>query len=160
MSSPFEPAGATADPLAAIDEAAGLTRVAGGDPETITLMRLGMRMFTRQAGVSPRLRQLVEDMLEGRSTIDVVMRDPEFDSIISTRLDTVAAAVEQLPEDERPSMEWFAARSAAGDEPTTDRQLSALMRRADPRAARLADRDEAELRGEDDDMSGWLRPRH
>lgn len=150
----------TGDPLAAIDEAAGLTRVAGGDPETIALMRLSMRMFTRQAGVSPRLRHLVEDMLEGRSTIDVVMRDPEFDSIISTRLDHVAEAVEQLPEDERPSAARFAARLADGDEPATDRQLSALMRRADPTAARLANRDEAELRGGDDDMSGWLRARH
>lgn len=158
MSSSFDPA--LPDPLAAIDEAAGLTRVAGGDPETIALMRLSMRMFTRQKGVSPRLRQVVEDMLEGRTTIDVVMRDPEFDSIISTRLDAVAAAVEQLPEDERPSADLFAQRAADGDEPTTDRQLSALMRRADPAAARLADRDEAELRGGDDDMSGWLRARH
>jgi len=152
--------GETADPLAGIDEASGLTRVAGGDPETIALMRLSMRMFTRQTGVSPRLRQLVEDMLEGRSTMDVVMRDAEFDSIISSRLDRVAEAVERLPENERPSAERFAARSADGGEPTTDRQLSALMRRADPTAARLADRDEAELRGDGDDMSGWLRARH
>jgi hypothetical protein len=158
MSTPYE--STPADPMTAIDEAAGLTRVAGGDPETIALMRLSMRMFTRQAGVSPRLRQVVEDMLEGRTTIDVVMRDPEFDSIISTRLDSVATAVERLPEEERPSAELFARRAAAGDEPTTDRQLSALMRRADPTAARLADRDEAELRGGDDDMSGWLRARH
>lgn len=149
----------TQDPLVAIDEAAGLTRVAGGDPETIALMRLSMRMFTRQAGVSPRLRQLVEDMLEGRSTIDIVMRDPEFDSIIASRLDNVAAAVERLPEEERPSAERFAQQLADGNEPTTDRQLAALIRRADPTAARLADRDEAELRG-DDDMSGWFRARH
>lgn len=152
--------GGTPDPLAGIDDAAGLTRIAGGDPETIALMRLSMRMFTRQAGVSPRLRQLVEDMLEGRSTMDIVMRDAEFDSIISGRLDRVAEAVERLPEGERPSVERFAERIADGVEPTTDRQLSALMRRADPTAARLADRDEAELRGGDDDMSGWLRARH
>jgi len=150
----------TPDPLAAIDEAAGLTKVAGGDPGTIALMRLSMRMFTRQAGVSPRLRQLVEDMLEGRTTIGVVMRDTEFDSIISTRLDNVATAVEQLPEDQRPSMEYFAKRIEDGHEPTSDRQLSVLMRRADPTAARLADRDEAELRGDDGDMSGWFRARH
>lgn len=148
------------DPLAAIDEANGLTKVAGGDPETIALMRLSMRMFTRQPGVSPRLRELVEDVLDGRTTIGVVMQDAEFDSIISGRLDNVAAAVEALPEDQRPSTEYFAERIADGHEPTTDSQLEALMRRADPQAARLADRDEAELRGSDDDMSGWLRARH
>jgi hypothetical protein len=158
-SGPGSPGSGTSDPLAGIDDAAGLTRVAGGDPETITLMRLSMRMFTRQAGVSPRLRRLVEDMLEGRSTIDVIMRDPEFDSIVAGRLDNVTTAIERLPEDERPGPDWFAARMADGVEPTTDSQLSALMRRADPTAARLADRDEAELRG-DDDMSGWLRARH
>ena len=139
----------------AADVASGLARAGRADPERVAFLRFCFRAFAHQQTTSPRLRGVVEDMLAGRAKVTDLICDPEFDRIVSERLANVEKGVAALTDEQRSEL------AARRDGRVADSSLAALIRRADPQAARLADRDErAAGRGDPDDLTERFRARH